>query len=66
MGFDRGVLPRDRDRDETFPWMGLVAILVIVGGMLLIMLLAGVWGAEPEPTETSPASESRVVITAFL
>lgn len=65
MGFDRGVLPKDRDRDETFPWMGLVAILVIVGGMLLIMLFAGVWGADTEPTETSPA-DSRVVITAFL
>lgn len=66
MGFDRGVLPRDRDKDETYPWMGLIAILVIVGGMLLIMLLAGVWDADPEPTVTSPGSESRVVITAFL
>lgn len=66
MGFDRGVLPRDRDRDETFPWMGLVAILVIVGGMLLIMLLSSGWGAEPEPTQTSPGSESRGVITAVI
>ena len=65
MGFDRGVLPKDRDRDETFPWMGLVAILVIIGGMLLIMLFAGVWGADPEPTDPSPA-DSRVVITALL
>lgn len=66
MGFDRGVLPRDRDRDETFPWMGLVAILVIVGGLLVIVLWATVWGAEPEPTPTSSGTESRVVITAFL
>lgn len=66
MGFDRGVLPKDRDRDETYPWMGLIAIVVIVGGMFLIMLFAGVWGADPEPTETSPGSESRGVITALL
>ena len=66
MGFDRGVLPKDRDRDETYPWMGLIAILVIVGGMLVIVLWATVWGADPEPTETSPGTESRVVITALL
>jgi len=64
MGFDRGVLPRDRDRDETFPWMGLVAILIIVGGMLLIMMFAGVWGGEP--TEPPPGIDSGLVITAFL
>ena len=33
MGFDRGVLPRDRDRQETFPWMGVVAAIVILGGL---------------------------------
>lgn len=44
MGFDRGVLPKDRDRDETYPWMGLVTILVIVGGILLAIWFAvGVW-----------------------
>lgn len=63
MGFDRGVLPKDRDRDETFPWMGLLAIVVIVGGLLVIVLWATVWAVEPEPT--APA-DSRVVITAFL
>ncbi|CAN5837380.1 hypothetical protein BH23ACT4_BH23ACT4_01680 [soil metagenome] len=67
MGFDRGVLPRDRHRDESFPWMGLVAILVIVGGMLLMMIFAGTWSADPVPTETSSGgSQSRVVITAIL
>lgn len=65
MGFDRGVLPRDRDRDETFPWMGLLAIVVIVGGLLVVVLWATVWAVDPEPTGTSPA-DSRVVITALL
>jgi hypothetical protein len=40
MGFDRGVLPKDRDRDETYPWMGLVTIAVIIGGFILTMWLA--------------------------
>jgi hypothetical protein len=34
--------------------MGLLAILVIVGGMLVITLFAGVWGADPEPTRDLP------------
>ena len=63
MGFDRGVLPRDRDRDETFPWMGLLAIVVIVGGLLVVVLWATIWAVEPEPT--IPA-DSRVVIMALL
>ena len=33
MGFDRGVLPPDRDREETFPWMGVVAAILILGGI---------------------------------
>jgi hypothetical protein len=33
MGFDRGVLPPDRDREETFPWMGVVAAIIILGGI---------------------------------
>jgi hypothetical protein len=37
LGFDRGVLPKDRDRDETYPWMGLVTIVLIIGGFLLAM-----------------------------
>lgn len=54
MGFDRGVLPKDRDRDETFPWMGLVVIVVIVGGFLLLILLAAMlFAVEPEPAESS-------------
>lgn len=33
MGFDRGVMPPDRDREETFPWMGVVAAILIIGGI---------------------------------
>ncbi len=65
MGLDRGVLPTERDRDETYPWMGLVAILVIVGGLLLIVIWAAAWIADPEPTVTSHAN-SRVAIIEVL
>lgn len=34
MGFDRGVLPPDRDREETFPWMGVVAAILIIGSIV--------------------------------
>ena len=34
MGFDRGVLPPDRDREETFPWMGVVAAILIIGAIV--------------------------------
>jgi hypothetical protein len=40
MGFDRGVLPKDRDKDETYPWMGLLTIVLIIGGILLAVWLA--------------------------
>jgi hypothetical protein len=65
MGFDRGVLPKDRDRDETYPWMGLVAIAVIVGGFLLLMLLASRLASD-EPARVPLETETRVVITAVL
>lgn len=43
MGWDRRVLPRDRDEDETYPWMGLLSFVLIVGGFLfLVWLLFGV------------------------
>jgi hypothetical protein len=60
-----GVLPKDRDRDETYPWMGLVTIVLIIGGILLAIWLAvGVWLTE-EPAETQ-GFDSRGVITALL
>ena len=65
MGFDRGVLPKDRDRDETYPWMGLVAIAVIVGGFLLLMLLASMLASD-EPARVPPESDSRAVSTEFF
>lgn len=34
MGFDRGVMPPDRDREETFPWMGVVAAILIIGAIV--------------------------------
>ena len=40
MGFDRGVLPKDRDKDETYPWMGLVTIVLIIGGILFAVWFA--------------------------
>ncbi len=55
MGWDRRVLPRDRGSDETFPWVGAVAAIVIIGVFLLRVWLAfGVFGEEtsqvPLPT----------------
>lgn len=45
MGWDRRVLPPDRDREETFPWMGLLAIVLIVVGLLVVLwLVFGVLG----------------------
>lgn len=44
MGWDRRVLPKDRDSQETFPWMGLLAVVLIVGGLLLVLwLVFGIW-----------------------
>jgi hypothetical protein len=43
--------------------MGLLAIVVIVGGLLVVVLWATIWAVEPEPT--APA-DSRVVIMALL
>jgi hypothetical protein len=63
MGFDRGVLPKDRDRDETYPWMGLVTMVLIIGGILLTVWLA--FGDGEEPSETQ-GSDSQGVITALL
>lgn len=51
MGFDRRVLPKDRDREETYPWMSLLAIVVIVGGPLLLFWLAAPFIPD-EPTES--------------
>jgi hypothetical protein len=65
MGFDRGVLPKDRDKDETYPWMGLLTIVIIIGGILLaIWLVVGVWLSE-EPSEI-PGSDSQGIITSLL
>lgn len=42
MGFDAMPCHPDRDREETYPWMGLLAIVAIVVGLLLIVRL-GFW-----------------------
>ena len=63
MGFDRGVLPKDRDKDETYPWMGLVTIVLIIGGILLAVWLA--FGDSDEPAEI-PGFDSRGIITSLL
>jgi hypothetical protein len=66
MGFDRGVLPKDRDKDETYPWMGLLTIVLIIGGILLAVWLAfGAFGEGEEPAEI-PGFDSRGVITSLL
>ena len=66
MGFDRGVLPKDRDKAETYPWMGLLTIVLIIGGILLAVWLAfGAFGDGEEPTEI-PGFDSRGVITSLL
>jgi hypothetical protein len=66
MGFDRGVLPKDRDKDETYPWMGLVTMVLIIGGILFAIWLAfGAFGEDEEPAETS-GFDSRGVITSLL
>lgn len=52
MGWDRRVLPRDRDREETYPWMGVIAIVAIVLGLLLVVwLVFGVF-ADDAPAES--------------
>lgn len=52
MGWDRRVLPKDRDSDETYPWMGLISIALIVGGILLVIwLVFGVFGEDVEPAD---------------
>ena len=44
MGWDRRVLPRDRDKDETFPWMGIVTLVLVIGGFLLVVwFVFGIW-----------------------
>lgn len=66
MGFDRGLLPKDRDKDETYPWMGLVTIVLIIGGILFAIWLAlGAFGDGEEPAEI-PGNDSRGVITSLL
>jgi hypothetical protein len=64
MGFDRGVLPPDRDRQETFPWMGVVAAIIILGGIAAAFYF-GAFGEAEEPAEI-PGSDSRGVITQLL
>ncbi len=40
MGFDRGILPPDRDREDTRSWKGVVAAVIIVLGLLLAFYLS--------------------------
>ncbi|MDH3189575.1 MAG: hypothetical protein OEM39_02890 [Acidimicrobiia bacterium] len=58
MGWDRRVLPRDRDREETYPWMGVIAIVAIVLGLLLVVwLVFGVFA------DDAPAESLRSILT---
>jgi hypothetical protein len=52
MGFDRGVLPPDRDREETFPWMGVVAAIIILGG-IAVAFYFWIFKAAEENVESS-------------
>jgi hypothetical protein len=65
MGFDRGVLPKDRDKDETYPWMGLVTIVLIIGGILFAVWFAVAVWLPDEPSEIR-GFDSRGIITSLL